>query len=305
MTPKLLSRGDGNRRDGFLRLNKMTDLVGPIASLPVSLAQKLRLLREQAAAGGRLDRLVQWAGRHPEIARGDDWCARVWWGAAAGELVREHLYDPGRRAVALDLLQAADFAGLDTARQQGGVIVLASHLGPPKFLMNSLLERNLPLLVWTNARDLPAWLVTGAQAAFLDPTRDDQRSVLLVKSALHLRDGGVLLGAADQATGDRRITLERLGLRWQFSLGLPALARRLDLPVVVSLALWRGERIGIECHQLPAPKPSLTEDEWYRAWLDGYWRVIEPVLRRSPENLRFLRWVVPRLVPPGGASASG
>lgn len=283
----------------------MADLVGPIAALPVTLEQKLALLREQAEVGGRQQALLRWAADHAEIAADREWCARVWWGAAAGEILRDHLYDPARRTAALDLLEAADLAPLEEARRQGGVIVLASHLGPPKFLMNCLLERHLPLLVWTNVGDLPGWLVARGGAAFLDPTLGDQRSVLLVKSALHLRHGGVLLGAADQATGDRTITLERLAMRWRFSLGLPALARRLQVPVVVSLALWSGNRIRIECHPLAAPEPTLPEEAWYRAWLDGYWRLIEPVLRRSPENLRFLRWVVPRLVPPGGGAASG
>jgi hypothetical protein len=169
--------------------------------------------------------------------------------------------------------------------------------------MNCLVEQDLPLLVWTNTTDLPGWLVGRGKASFLDPTQGEERSVLLVKSALHLRAGGVLLGAADQATGDRTILLERLGMRWRFSLGLPALARRLDVPVVVSLALWSGERVRIEWHRLSPPERNLPEEDWYRAWLDGYWRLVEPVLRGSPENLRFLRWVVPRLVPPGGPSA--
>jgi len=282
----------------------MADHIASISARSVPLDHKLRLLREHAEAGGRHERLTRWAREHAEIAAGGDWCARVWWGAAAGELLRDHLYDPARRPAALDLIEPPDLSPLEEGRRQGGVILVAAHLGPPKLLMNCLLEQGLPLLVWTNTSDLPDWLVARGGATFLDPTREDERSVLLVKSALHLRDGGVLLGAADQVTGDRTITLERLGVRWRFSLGLPALARRLQVPVVVALALWREDRIRIECHRLSPPDRALPEADWYRAWLEGYWQVIEPVVRRSPENLRFLRWVVPRIVPPGGEPAS-
>lgn len=275
----------------------MSDLVGPIAALPVPLGHKLLLLREKAAEGGRMERLVRWAEDHPEIATGDDWCRRAWWGAAAGEVVRDHLYDPARRAAALELIESADFMALDEARRRGGVIVVAAHLGPPKFLMNCLLERRLPLLVWTNTRDMPAWLADRG-GTFLDPLEPDERGVLLVRSALHLRRGGVLLGAADQATGARTIELERLGRRWRFSLGLPALARRLEVPAVLALALWRGERVRIECRRLEPPDAALAEPDWHRAWLESSWDAIEPIVRTEPENLRFLRWAVDRLARP-------
>lgn len=275
----------------------MDDLVGPIAALPVPLEHKLRLLREKAAEGGRLERLVRWAEEHPQIATAADWCPRVWWGAAAGEVVRDHLYDPERRAAALGLVESADLAALDEARGQGGVIVVAAHLGPPKFLMNWLLDRQLPLLVWTNTHDMPAWLA-GRDGVFLDPLRPDERAALLVRSALHLRRGGVLLGAADHATGAQPIVLDRLGVPWRFSLGLPALARRLQVPAVIALALWQGERIRLETRRLPAPDQALAEADWHLAWLEAYWTAIESIVRSQPENLRFLRWAVDRLARP-------
>lgn len=279
----------------------MVDLVGPIAAMPVPLHRKLLLLRERADEGARMERLVRWAAAHPEVAAGSDWCRRAWWGAAAGEVVRDHLYDPARRGEALDLLDDADFSPLDGTGRQGGLVVVAAHLGPPKFLMNCLLERRLPLLVWTNTRDLPTWLADRG-GTFLDPMRPDERAALLVRSALHLRRGGVLVGAADQATGDRTVVLERLGMRWRFSLGLPALARSLGAPAIGMLAVWRGERIRIECRPLPTPDPALDADAWHRAWLEAHWRAIEPTIRESPENLRFLRWAVERVARPWDSS---
>jgi hypothetical protein len=278
----------------------MVEIVARIAAMSAPLDQKLLLLRERSAEGGQMERLVRWAAGHPEIAGGVDWCSRVWWGAAAGEVVRAHLYDPRRRGEALALLESADWSPLDKARSEAGVIVVAAHLGPPKFLMNLLLDRSLPLLVWTNTRDLPPWLAARSGASFLDPLEPDQRSLLLVKSALHLRGGGVVLGAADHASGERTVSIDRLGVRWKFALGLPTLCRRLGLPAVVALAGWSGERIRVSCQLLEPPAPALSEDDWNRGWLDRYWACIEQTVRREPENLRFLRWAVERLVPPPG-----
>lgn len=277
----------------------MADRVAAIAGLPVPLRMKLRLLRMAAPWSGRRGFLVRWAANHPEIATADRWCARAWWGAAAGEVVRDHLYDPHRRPAALRLVERADVAAVHDAWREGrGLIVLTGHVGPPKFLMNWLIEQRFPLVVWTNTRDLPAWQATATDTTFLDPRLPDQKSVLLVKSAIHLRRGGVLLGAADYATGDRVVTMNRFGMPWRFSLGLPALARRLGVPVVVALALWNGNRIEVCSGRLEPPDPGLGEEAWNQAWLERYWAVIEPVLLSSPENLRFLRRAVEQIARP-------
>jgi lauroyl/myristoyl acyltransferase len=270
----------------------MVDPLTSIEALPLPLPEKLRLLREVAGLGSGQPRLVRWAAEHPEIARGRDWCQRAEWGVAAGRLVRRALDDPRQRPAALELVEAADVAALDQARQGGrGVIVLTAHLGPPKFLMHWLLDQSLPLQVWTNTVDLPAWLPAERPGVFLDPRRPEMRGVRLVQAAAHLRRGGVLLAAADRGTGDRPLKIERLGMTWSFSLGLPALARRLEVPVVASLALWHGCRVRVRCGPLEPPDPGLPDDAWSRAWLDRYWQVIEPVVLDSPENLRFLRRV--------------
>jgi hypothetical protein len=123
-----------------------------------------------------------------------------------------------------------DDGALEQARSKDcGVIVATAHLGPPQFLMHWMVDQNLPLMAWTATRTPPA----GAEhTVYLDPRKQDERSVLLVKSALHLRRGGVLLGAADLATGEHPISIERLGMRRQFSAGLPALWARNPFPVV-------------------------------------------------------------------------
>jgi hypothetical protein len=193
------------------------------------------------------------------------------------------------RSAALELLDPTDWSEFDKARASGGVIVATAHLGPPKFLMHIMLERRMPLLVWTNTADLPEWLSHSPNATFLDPLPPAERAVLLVKSAMHLRQGEVLLGAADMNTGGRSQELNRFDYCWHLSPGLPALARRLAVPTFIMLALWQGNRIKIMCQRIEISEKDLTDEQWRQAWLDRYWSELEKIISSSPENLRFLR----------------
>lgn len=269
----------------------MAGLVPTVADSGLPLSWQLRLLRATAVAGWRQTRLRRWAKAHPEIARGPHWCRRAWWGVAAGGVVQRHLGSRSQRHAALALLEPTDWSEFDAARSAGGVIVATAHLGPPKFLMHVLLERQLPLVVWTNAADLPDWLPASTTASFLDPLLSEERAVLMVKSALHLRTGGILLGAADMQTGGRSQEFDRLGRLWQFSPGLPALARRLAVPVFLMLALWQGNRVQISCRRLEPPEAELADESWQQSWLNRYWSELEEIITSTPENLRFLRGI--------------
>jgi lauroyl/myristoyl acyltransferase len=283
----------------------MADDISAFAKLEQPLSDTLAMLREVSLVKGpRNPKLVRWGAHHPQIAKGADWFARAWWGAAAGELVRACLYDRDRRPTALELVEPVDSQPLKDAQAHGrGVIVLTAHIGPPKFLMNWLFEQPIPLLVWTNTQDLPAWQAAASQAKLVDPRSAATKSVILVKSALHLRRKGALLGAADMDTGDRVVTIERLGLARTFSLGLPTLARTLGVPTVVGLALWSGQRITIRFAPLEPPDASLSDEAWNLQWLERSWNVVEPVLAESPENLRFLHQAVDRIAKPWGETS--
>lgn len=278
----------------------MADDISAFTTLDKPLSDKLAILRELSLAKGPLNStLVRWAASHPQIAKDADWMARAWWGAAAGELVRSYLYDRDRRPAALELVEPVDCQPLFEAKAQGrGVIVLAAHIGPPKFLMNWLVVQQMPLLVWTNTQDLPAWQAATSQATLVDPRSQDTKSVILVKTALHLRRKGVLLGAADMETGERVVTIERLGFTRTFSIGLPTLARTMGVPTVVGLALWNKNRISIRFARLEQPDVSLDDDAWNLRWLERSWDFVEPVLAESPENLRFLHHAVERIAKP-------
>lgn len=278
----------------------MADDIAPVAKLAIPLADKLAMLREAAAeAGAGNASLIAWAAAHPAIASGSDWMARAWWGAAAGEVVRDYLYDQGRRGAALGLVEDVESRPLAEALAKGrGVIVVTAHIGPPKLLMNWLIDQVLPLLVWTNTTDLPPWLAAATRATLVDPRDQASKSVILINSALHLRRKGVLLGAADMATGDRLITIDRHGFVRRFSVGLPTLARKLGVPTVVGLALWRGNRITIQFSTMEAPDDSLSEPQWIAQWLERSWDAVDPVLLESPENLRFLRSAVQQVAKP-------
>jgi hypothetical protein len=269
------------------------ELVAAVSGLDVPLPRQLVILREAATGAAGTTRLRAWGAEHLSLSGPslDDWVARAWWGLVAGEVVRAHLYDERRRAAALELVDRPDWTIVEDAWQRGGVILAAAHVGPPKMAMNLLLDRGMRPVVWTNTSDMPAWQPGKTQACFLDPLHPDERAVLLVRSALHLRAGGILFGAPDWPTGQRLVTLHRLGTGWTFSVGLPALARLVRTPAFLVLALWHDDRLRMTISPIARPAGAMGEHDWDVAWLEGYWRGIESVIRTSPENLRFLRTI--------------
>jgi len=264
-----------------------------ISALDVPLSKKLELLREAAANPANASRLKAWGKQHLALHGKalNDWTSRAWWGLAAGELLREHLYNEQRRPAVLELIDPPDWTAINEAQQHGGIILATAHIGPPRAAMNYLIDCNLPLLIWTNMQGVPGWLPRKTTAKFLDPLFAEERAVLLIKSALHLRAGGVLFGAPDWASGTRTVALPRLGVECFFSLGIPMLVRQLRLPAFLVMALWHGERIQLTSIPIYPPDFAMAADEWNRLWIERYWGEIEPIIRSSPENLRFLRTV--------------
>ncbi len=215
------------------------------------------------------------------------WCRRAWWGIAAGELLRKRLSDRAQRRDVLEYTTMPDWSAFhETYRQHQGVILVGAHLGPPKVAMHCVAQLSMPTMIWTNKQDLPDSLVEDSGASFLDPTSSAERPTMLVRSALHLRNNGVLMGAPDIATGHKQALLERFGTPLTFSFGIPALARRLEIPVFLILALWKDYRLKLQYEPIAPPSADLGENDWYRAWIEGYWQKLEPYIRNSPENLR-------------------
>ena len=267
----------------------MADLVPALAASSQPLPAVLDALRSLAREEGRLGRLRDWAAACPAVAGEVDWPQRAWWGVAANAVIKMRLADPRRRTEVLDIVDPPDWSELDAARERGGVILATAHLGPPKLLMNLLLERAMPLLVWTNAADLPGWLPAATGGQFLDPIPAAGRAALMVKTAVHLRSGGVLLGAADRVHGGQLLRRSAVCKEWMFAPGLPTLARGLELPTFLTAAVWDGDRVRIECRPQPSPPATLATAAWQEAWLEDYWQWMNGIIAAGPENLRFLR----------------
>lgn len=258
------------------------------ARAPGTLADKLTQLREMAKERPPHPRLWKRAKHFCPGTRSErrDWCARVWWGIAAGELLRVHLYDRASRAQAMDLVLPPDLSALDPARTGRGAILAAAHLGPPKFAMNLVLDRFAKPLIVTNTQDMPDWQ-RAEEGGFLNPRDTQARAQILLRGAVQLRRGGVFFAAPDGKQTRDTLGVEGFGQHWEFSVGLPALARKLKADSFVFLALWEGERIALRCTPITVPAELAPEDH-HRAWIEAYWRSLSSVIASSPENLRFL-----------------
>ncbi|GGW39801.1 hypothetical protein GCM10011452_30210 [Gemmobacter lanyuensis] len=253
-----------------------------------SLVEKLDWLREHARERQPDARLVDWGRRHLDLT-GDDlapWVARAWWGIAAGELLRVYLYTRKQRHEALALLENPDWSDIEHAQASGGVILAASHLGPPKFGMNALLTRSGNPLILTNRRDMPDWL-PDLSDLLIDPATADRAQIML-RAALHLRQGGLVYAAPDGGFSGAIIELQAFNRSWRFSPGLAALARIIRRPAFTTLALWEGNAIRLRTRPVPAPDDDLPPDAWHRAWIESHWQHAAEIIRSSPENLRFL-----------------
>jgi hypothetical protein len=250
------------------------------------------LAPEAAAAHARLR---AWGRSQLSIPDGelDAWCERAWWGLTAGEAMRDSLHNEEQRARALALIDPPDLGAIEEARKHGGLIVALAHLGPPKTAMHYFMDRGWPLMVWSHygPGNMPQWMKQRPDTVFCEPFDPAERPAILVRSALHLRGGGVLMGAADAASGERFVDVQKFGASWRFSLGLPSLVRRLHVPVFLALALWNGTRIRINIHRLEPPDDQLAEEAWCKEWIMRYSDALDGVITTSPENLRFLRFI--------------
>ncbi len=240
-------------------------------------------------------RLRAWGRNQLSVPEGelDTWCERAWWGLAAGDMMRASLHNEALRARALALVDPPDLGAIEEARRHGGLIVALAHLGPPKTAMHYFMDRGWPLMVWAHygPGNMPQWMKQRPDTVFCEPFDQAERPAILVRSALHLRNGGVLMGAADAASGERFVDVHKFGANWRFSLGLPALVRRLHVPVFLALALWRGKRIKMSINRLEPPDDGLDEESWCRDWIMRYSNALDTVITTSPENLRFLRFI--------------
>lgn len=238
--------------------------------------------------------LMAWGQLHASVppARAAAWARRARWGLEAGELLLGVLNDPRRRNHALRWVEIPACPTI-TDTTNHGVVLVTAHAGPPKLLVHTLPEWNQPLLLWT-AFDLINRETLGSKTRLVDPVMAPDKAALLVDAALHLRRGGLLLGAPDVDTGHRTITKKHWGMDWSVSLGLPALIRRLNLPTYFICGIWRQRRLTILLRPLPAPASGLPEQEWVDEWVERYWDEVKPVLFNDPANLRPLRWLRPR-----------
>lgn len=260
------------------------------ARQPGTLAGKLETLRTMSAQASHEPRLLEWAVETLGIEqeRAPDWCARAWWGVAAGELMGAYLFDEALIDEAFDLLVPPDWSSIDDTLKSAGAIIVGSHLGPPSYLMNVIIRRFKDAFILNNTDDMPHWL-PGHCAKIHNPMVAADRSLIMLSAAAHIRKGGLFFGTADIGHSDTNIIFEDVYGKKRISLGIAALARLLRVRMFPVEALWEGNRIVLKHAVLPQPAPDLDNKVWYAEWAAGYWKNIQTIRAQSPENNRRLK----------------
>jgi len=268
-----------------------TRVVNPLERLREvgqTLPEKLRTLRQMAEETPMPASLLAWGRRHAGVEGNalEIWSRRAWWGLFGGQFVREQLWEPDTVDEALALMETADWSLLDDAMERGGAICATAHVGPPKFALCLLSRRVSGLLAWTSVHRFPDWLDHRSDALWLDPNQEAHRANILVRSAMHLKKGGLLFGAADGVWG-RTVSVNANGRTRRYALGIPTLARQFDVPVLLFVALWSGERVRLVATKVEPPPAWLDEDAWNNAWVTSYSRQLNDAVGGTPENLRL------------------
>ena len=253
------------------------------------LADGLEKLRRTAASIRPEGLLLDWGRRQLGLtpAGEAEWFQRAWWGLWAGEMFRDQVHSMARHDDAMTIIDQPSPAVIDRLRTTGqGRILAGAHVGPPHAALAWLLEQKLPLLAWTAA----ATASFGGAAAGASLVDASCQPNSLTLAAFHLRRGGVFFAAIDGSAAGRLILLRFLNGGVRCSTAIPALARRLELPTERLLALWKGNRITIDCEPVAPAAAGLDEESCNRAWLEACRQPIDEVLRTSPENIRRLRF---------------
>lgn len=259
-----------------------------LAQQPISLKQKLDKISSVAATLS-LPKILQEWGQNSLNLNGQDleqWTRNAWWGLAAGELIRAYVLNPEFREEAFDLVEADEWADQLNTWNSSTTILATAHVGPPKFAMGAIIKRCKKLIVWTDNLNDELWNPPREGLELINP-RVENRGQLFVRSALALREGHIIFGAADGKRSDQVLVVKDFNQTWTLSPGIPTLARRMKANTHLVLGLWDKQRIKLVNYNIPHPSEHLTDDQWNKEWLSSYWEIIKKIIAKSPSNLRW------------------
>lgn len=143
---------------------------------------------------------------------------------------------------------------------RGPRILATFHVGAVHAFGPALERLQSPVLAF---RDGPIFTPRGALE--IQTTKGDEqlRAAALHRALQHLRDGGIVFLAFDDARGDG-VEAQCLGRRLRIAGGAFALARWTSAPIQIAAARWIGHRVAIDLGQ-PLTTPSEAA-----GWLERY-----------------------------------
>jgi hypothetical protein len=175
----------------------------------------------------------------------------------------------------------------------GPRVAVTWHLGPPHGLLTALREAELPAM--GVVRRPYAFTVEYARFVYT-AGGPDARMAALWNATQYLRDGGIVVIAADGLEGERTTAFTCLGRRMSFGRGPFVLARLSGAVVLPTVSCWEpGGRIGVRVGTpLQVVRTAAMSSEDYESALAvAAARWFEDYVTAHPTELRphALRWL--------------
>lgn len=246
--------------------------------------QLLRKLHREPLSWLDKDSVLPFARHSLDVVtdKEDDWYCSARHGFYAYRVLERYM-TLGRGHEIMDLIEPIDWRPLEAALKLGkGAIVVTAHNGPTPASIEAMDNCGFSLLSVSGSSK-----VTEFDASLVGVATRQGRKKSLIRCMLHLRDGGVVFGAADGRHGDSFQTTDFLNQKIKVFTGFGELARLTRAPTIFLAATWVDvDRIRITLEPF-SPDSEASPEQWTRQWYSIYLNKLARQMRESPADLGF------------------
>ena len=268
------------------KLTDGTAMLRDIAEQKRPLTEKLDILRNKMEEVETSLPLENWGFRVLDLEgeQLSDWAKRVWWGLMAGELVRAYLMDSAHAEEALSLVEASENSNSSNQRR----IRVGLRLGPPRVALVRAALNSQGFVSWAEPNSVPDWIRERSLSNIHSPRRQTvSPQENLDRTMDSIADGATFFTELQFLNSHGR-NKNMLGRGLPINTALVKMLGKLQIASCLDLVLWKQQRLSAIELPLAKPEVDISIQESSAKWFDEIWEDIKPILRSSPENLRFL-----------------